>query len=324
MAIMPKENHSMNRLSRRDFYAAGAGVLAAATWGKLAVAKSGDQAEGSQPFGLNYIVSAAMYGDAPLSVVLSQVKQAGADSVDIWSKPHGPQRDEIDQIGHEEVAKLLKNHGVRWAASSRYDLKPGGLGDEIATLGKFDGEQLITASRRQPGATVKEQVRNCVESFKRDLEQAENHGITIGVENHSGMALNTPDSLRYFAEFADSPRLGIALAPYHLPQNPQEIATLINDIGHKLVFFQAWQFGNGCMEKLPNDQELMQLPGKGDLDFEPILGALQKINYSGKTEIFMHPFPRGLPIRETAQLVTEEINRSREYLDKRLAAIVTN
>jgi hypothetical protein len=43
------------------------------------------------------------------------------------------------------------------------------------------------------------------------------------------------------------------------------------------------------------------------------------MKYSGWTEIFMHPVPRGIPILETASAVTAEINRSRDYLNKLLS-----
>jgi sugar phosphate isomerase/epimerase len=72
----------------------------------------------------------------------------------------------------------------------------------------------------------------------------------------------------------------------------------------------------GCHEKLPKEQELMQLPGRGSLDFCSILSALKEINFSGWTEIFMHPVPRGIPILETTAEVTDEINRARRHLDE--------
>ncbi len=73
------------------------------------------------------------------------------------------------------------------------------------------------------------------------------------------------------------------------------------------------------MTKLPKQQELMQLPGRGPLEFTPIVGALKKIQFQGFTEIFMHPVPRGIPIMDTAQMVTAEINRARTYLESCLA-----
>ena len=69
------------------------------------------------------------------------------------------------------------------------------------------------------------------------------------------------------------------------------------------------------MKKLPKEQELLQMPGRGDLDFAPLIKALSDINYHGWTEIFMHPVPRGVPILETTKEVTAEINSARDYLE---------
>jgi sugar phosphate isomerase/epimerase len=59
----------------------------------------------------------------------------------------------------------------------------------------------------------------------------------------------------------------------------------------------------------------MQLPGRGEMDFVPIVAALKKINYSGWAEVFMHPVPRGIPIMPTAAEVTSQINSVRKYLE---------
>ena len=85
--------------------------------------------------------------------------------------------------------------------------------------------------------------------------------------------------------------------------------------------FYAWQHGMGCHKKLPKEQELLQMPGRGKLDFTPILSALRDIKYDGWTEIFMHPVPRGIPVLETTDAITVEINRSRQYLSDRVEAI---
>src|SRR5690606_22729038 len=109
-------------------------------------------------------------------------------------------------------------------------------------------------------------------------------------------------------EHVKSEHLGVALAPYHLPQDPQLLAGLIADLGPKVVHFYAWEHGHGAMQKLPKDEELMQMPGVGSLDFAPILAALRKIDYQGAIQIFMHPFPRGIPILDTAEDVSAAIN----------------
>ena len=92
------------------------------------------------------------------------------------------------------------------------------------------------------------------------------------------------------------------------------LADLIAALADKIAVFYAWQHGMGCMTKLPKAEELLQMPGRGELDFTPLLSALAKFDYQGWTEIFMHPVPRGIPILDTTDQVTAEINRSREYL----------
>jgi sugar phosphate isomerase/epimerase len=171
------------------------------------------------------------------------------------------------------------------------------------------------------GAEARQAVRQFVEEMKPHTAAAEELGLVIGIENHGNALVATLDSLRYFAEFAASPSLGIALAPYHLPQDADELARLIEDLGPKLVHFYAWQYGQGCMEPLPKEQELEQLPGRGSLDFTPLLAALKKIGYQGWTEVFMHPVPRGIPIMPTLAEVTTEINLARRCLEACLARL---
>jgi sugar phosphate isomerase/epimerase len=173
----------------------------------------------------------------------------------------------------------------------------------------------VTGAGRAGGDSVRQLMRSFVESMKPHVELAASLGITLAIENHANSLLDTPDSLRYFAEFADSPHLGVALAPYHLPQDAPLLAQLIQDLGDKLVHFYAWQHGKGCMIAQPKRDELLQMPGRGPLDFTPLLAALRKIGYAGWTEIFMHPYPRGIPILDTTEQVTAAINEARGYLE---------
>ena len=61
------------------------------------------------------------------------------------------------------------------------------------------------------------------------------------------------------------------------------------------------------------------MPGRGPLDFRPVMLALKRIDYDGWVEVFMHPVPRGIPILPTAGEVTAEINRARAYIEQCLA-----
>jgi sugar phosphate isomerase/epimerase len=77
----------------------------------------------------------------------------------------------------------------------------------------------------------------------------------------------------------------------------------------------------GCMKPMPKEEELQQMPGRGKLDWRPLLAALKEIRFTGPTEIFMHPTPRGIPILPTAAETTAEILRAKTFLDPIAAAV---
>ena len=315
---LPEAGASDSRLSRRRFGYQLAGLAIAGVSSETTL--SAPTSPGNE-FSLNYILGSPMYGTAPLAEVVGEAAKVGARAIDIWPRRHANHREQMDELGHDRVAELLREHDVQLGVITRYDLGPYRLAEEMSVLRRFGGKLLVCGAKTPAGDTPRERVRKFVQSMADPVAMAADHGLTIGIENHQNSLLETPDSVRWFAEFATAPNLGLAMAPYHLPQDPTLIATLIEELGEKLVFFQAWQHGKGCMKKLPKEEELLQMPGRGSLDFRPLLAALAKIDYRGWTEIFMHPVPRGIPIRATTAAVTDEINRSRQYLEQCLADV---
>lgn len=282
------------------------------------------RAADSSRFQLQYALASSMYGKLPLAEIVGEVNKIGAKWIDLWPEHHANQREQMDQMGHGKFAELLKEHKVALGMTTRYDLGPLGLADEVQVLKKFGGSLIVSGSKgpkNVTGAEAKAAVKVFVEEMKPHVALAEQCGVTIGIENHANALVASVDSIRYLGEAATSPNLGIALAPYHLPQDEKLLAELIEDLGPKLVHFYAWQYGKGCMTKLPKEEELEQMPGRGSLDFRPLLAALKKINYDRWVEIFMHPVPRGIPIMDTLAAVTDEINTARAYLDKCLTEI---
>jgi sugar phosphate isomerase/epimerase len=272
-----------------------------------------------KPFELNYILASCMYGTLPLAEIVPEVKKIGSERIDIWPRVHGNQREQVESMGNAAFADLLATHGVGLGVSTRFDLGPFGLAEEMAFAQEFGASLIVTGSegpKDLTGEELRAAVADFAEALKPHITAAEKHGITISIENHSSALIESPDSMRWLIEFTNSPHLGIALAPYHLPDDAALVAQLIEDLGQGLALFYAWQHGMGCNEKLPKEQELMQMPGRGTLNFASILSILKKINYTGWTEIFMHPVPRGIPILDTVSDVTDEINRARHYLDQ--------
>lgn len=304
-------------LDRRQFI----GATAATAFAASALPTTG-LAEPEKQFKLRYMLASCMYGYSPLKDIVPEVAKTDATKLDIWPKVHGNQREQLDELGEEKFAELLKQHNVSLGCITQYKLGPFGLQDEMRLAQRFGCQTIVCGGRGPTGKTgseLKAAVSTFIEQLKPHLAVAEETGVTIAIENHANNLIDSPDSLKWLAELRPSKHLAIALAPYHLPQDEKLISQLIRDVGDSISIFYAWQHGMGCHTKLPKELELLQMPGRGKLDFAPMLAALKEIKFAGWTEIFMHPVPRGIPILETTAAVTAEINRSRDYLEKILA-----
>ena len=274
--------------------------------------------DSNSKLGFKYMLGSCMYGYTDLKEILPEVKKIGASAIDLWPKVHGNQREQLDKMGEDKFVELLGKYGVRLGCITQYKLGPFGLRDEMRLLKKLGGSTIVTGAvgpKGLKGSELKTAVSAFIEKMKPHLEIAEATGVTIAIENHGNSLIESPESMRYLVELRTSKKLAIAFAPYHLPQEADALSELIRDLGNSIEVFYAWQHGMGCMKKLPKKQELLQMPGRGSLNFKPLIDALGAIDYRGWVEIFMHPFPRGIPILGTTEKVTEEINRARAYLE---------
>lgn len=306
-------------LTRRSFCAASALAVGNAVRERTTAA-----AADTPEFDLKYILGSCMYGYQYVGEILPEVRKVGATAVDIWPKVHGNQREQLTDLGEEKFASMLQAHDITLGCITQYKLGPFGLQSEMQLARRFGCQTIVTGGAgptKLHGSELKAAVQAFIEKMKPHLEVAAETGVTIAIENHANNLIESPDSLKWLAELRPSKHLAIALAPYHLEQNAAFLASLIESLDDSIAVFYAWQHGMGCHDKLPKEQELLQLPGRGELDFGPLLVALKRIKYSGWTEIFMHPVPRGIPILETTAAVTAEINRSREYLKGILSRI---
>lgn len=281
-------------------------------------------ADNPSAFKLNYILSSAMYGTTPLAEVLPEVSKTGSDAIDIWPRPHANHREQVAEMGLDAFEKLLAEHEVRVGVLTHYNLGPFGLKPALPVARRLGCKTIVCGARgnkNAEGAELKGAVRKFVEQMKAHADAAQEHDVTIAIENHSGQVLATPDGIKWFAELASHPNLGLAFAPHHLPQDAELQGSLIDTVGHQIAFFYAQQYGTGSHHKQPREKELLQMPGRGKLDFKPLLRGLKKANFTGFTEPFMHPYPRGIPIHETTNGVTAEIKRARAYLEQCLAEV---
>lgn len=258
----------------------------------------------------------------PLAEVVARVRKTGASAIDIWPRPHGNYVEQIDKLGADKFAAMLQEHDVALGGIACYKYGPFGLDAPMKLAASVGAKQvtLVTTGRgpaNAQGDALKRAVAKFVEQMKPHHEAAAERGHIIAIENHGHSMISSPDSMRHFADMtAKMSHLGLAYAPHHLPQDAAFQAALIRELGPAVKFFYAQQHGKGSRKKQPRADELLQMPGRGPLDFGPLIGALRSIAFTGYTEIFMHPFPRGVPILDTANAIVDEINRSRTYLDK--------
>jgi len=102
------------------------------------------------------------------------------------------------------------------------------------------------------------------------------------VENHSGdCVLDFMDSFKAFADLNTHPRLGIALAPYHILHNKEAVAEAIRLCKDQLLFIYLWT----------NEPGEKQMPGIGSVDTAEWFDALKDIRFSRFMTPFMHDHP---------------------------------
>jgi sugar phosphate isomerase/epimerase len=301
-------------ISRRSLLQSAAGAVAAAAVPRGAAAADA-------PWQPTYILASALYGNFPLADILSEVAKTGAGSIDLWPKPHGTQREEIDTLGEEKVREMLAAAGVKLGSIACYTVGAFKLAGEFALAKRLGAEApvLVTMAPGKgdtPGNELAGAIEEFLEKLRPSIAAAEESGGVIAIENHSSSLLQTPDGIRRFADAVTSDRVGVAFAPHHLPQDAHLIATLARDLGPRMKFVYAQQDGKGSKEKLPKEVELLQMPGRGPLDFGPLMRELAAQRFAGPVEIFMHPVPRGVPILDTVPAITAEVNRARAYLEK--------
>jgi len=298
-------------MHRRDFVKVAAFACAAAASGRLFGAPA--------PSALRrYAIASSIFGNLPLREILAEMKRQGWDTIDLWPRVHGTQREEADALGYERLSALLAEYGVRVGLTTRFDLPLPKLRDEIAFVRRLGGNLIVTGAKSPPGLAQGDKrgaIKGLVEEMKPLANTAGESGVAIAIENHAGsFLLESRDDILWFADAAEGLPFGVALAPSHLDQDPAMLAGLIRDLGPKLLLFYAWQFGKGFMKPMSSDDELLQLPGRGPLDFSPLVAALSSSGFKGWTEVFMHHTPRGQPALPSAGQIGGVLKQAEGFL----------
>lgn len=225
--------------------------------------------------------STIMFKSLPVEQACEKIASLGFEAVDIWSAhercPHLD--DVLRRLGGGKLREFLDGIGLKLFSFSVY---AGGYRKYAELLGQAGGG---VAVRGSAGPCKPEELtarmKAFLEGLKPDAELLEKYDSRLAIENHGHALLDSLDSFKAFADLNTNPRIGIALAPYHLQAIQASVEEAIAAAGKQLFFFYAWQKGGG----------LSQLPGHGPADFTPWIAALAKAGYTGYVNPFMHGEP---------------------------------
>jgi len=233
------------------------------------------------PWPMRLSTSSIHFMELPIETACARIAGLGFEAIDIWSAHEGcPHLDDVaSRLGPDGLKAILERHKLKLFAFSVYQ---GGYARYAELLGQAGGGVAIQGSA---GPCKPEELTGRMRQFIEDLkplaELAERHNSYLAIENHGNALLDSLDSLKAFVDLNTSPRLGIALAPYHLQVMKASVPEAIRICGKQLLFFYAWQ----------NQPDSRQLPGVGSTDMTPWIGALAEVRYRGYVNPFMHGHP---------------------------------
>ena len=283
-------------LNRRDFIKA-VGLSGAVVITTPAFSAPAQKAAPAPKWRMRLSTSSIHFMELPIEQACERIAKLGFEAIDIWSAHEGcPHLDDVvNRLGAEGLKKLLAKHKLKLFAFSVYS---GGYERYAELLGKTGGGVAVRGS----GPTSKPEeltarMHQFVEGLKPLMELAEKHNSYLAIENHGNALLCSLDSLKAFVDINKSPRLGIALAPYHIQTLKASVPEAIRICGEQLLFFYAWQH-------FPDSE---QLPGIGFTDMTPWIQALADIRYRGYVNPFMHGHPQ-------ADVMEANLAKARNYL----------
>ncbi len=284
------------QVDRRGFLkTAGAGV--AAGLAGLDRPVLGARGRAPKTWRMRLSTSSIHYMHLPIEQACARIAKLDFEAIDIWSAHEGcPHLDDVaKRLGPNGLKALLTEHRLKLFAFSVYR---GGYARYADLLGKVGGGVAIQGSTDPCNPKeLTARMRGFIEALKPLVDLAERCDSYLAIENHGRALLDSLDSLKAFVDINTSPRLGIALAPYHLQRAKTSVPEAIRICGKQLLFFYAWQNAPGPK----------QLPGIGPTDMTPWIRALADIGYRGYVNPFMHGHPK-------ADVMSRDLAESRDYL----------
>jgi sugar phosphate isomerase/epimerase len=270
----------VRNMNRRDFLK----LTGAVAIGSIGTTSCGNVMQGgasSRKWRMRLSTSSIHFRQLPIEQVCEKIAGLGYEAIDIWSAHDNcPHLDDVlNRLGADGLREVLDNNKLKLFSFSVYK---GGYEKYAELLGQVGGGVAVRGSARPcKPEELSGKMKEFHESLKPLADLAQRYNSYLAIENHGGALLDSLDSFKAFVDTNKSPRIGIALAPYHLQIIKASVPEAIRICGEQLLFFYAWQHYPGSK----------QLPGLGPTDMAPWIKALADIRYRGYVNPFMHGHP---------------------------------
>lgn len=287
----------MQNFPRREFL--GGGLMASLAMACPSLLRAAGEG-GKTAWQPKPALSSVMFSHLKLEDFCTLAAKLGFKAIDLWG-PFDNCRHMIEaaEMGSEKFLALLKQHDLKigvWTCY-RHQKNEKVFNDFAEFIGACGGGIVVRGTQYE--GTHKSKLEGSITSFydkiADQIELAKTHKCRIALENHAYAILDSPWSFELFTKHNPAPELiGFSIAPYHLQRRKADVAQVIRDHGDQLLFFYAWQLGEGSK----------QLPGHGPVDFTPWLKALKDVGYGH----WMTPFMHGeMPEAEMAAAVSKAV-----------------
>ena len=246
--------------------------------------------------------SSVNYQSLPLDEACRRIADLGFEAIDIWDWPNCKHLESAaNDYRAEGLAELLDKHKLELCGFSVYSTS---FSKYAPLLGACGGGNAIRGTRGRTSENLTEDMKKFLEEIKPDLELCEKYNAYYLVENHSGNSLlNDLDSFKALLDLDLHPRLGIALAPYHILHNKESVTEALRLCRDRMRFIYLWT----------NESDEKQLPGLGTTDVSGWFKTLEEIEYAHYWTPFMHwePEPDKMDSlhRQSLEFLRKYVNR---------------
>ena len=250
---------------------------------------------------MRYAICNEHWGKLPFAQVCERIAAAGYEGVEIAPFTLREDPRELTDADMVSVTKGAKDAGIEvigfhWLltkpaflhitspdATQRGDAAK--LGRKLARLCAMAGGKVMVwgspkARNLLPEWNYEEAFARGAETVRAVAEEAGKYGVTIAMEplgRTETNFLNTAEETIRFCKLVDHPACKLHLDVKAMSDEPKPIPQIIEESKEWFVHFHT------------NDPNLLG-PGMGEVQYEPIIAALKKVNYTGwlSTEVFKY------------------------------------